>query len=410
MPTTQRRVIFLLGAGTSVPAGMPSTQQITDQVLSGDKVVHDSYSQYRILADDDPGSYVDPRIDDHLRKVHVLPVVEHLRLLADLARDYFFQKRRGRAANYEDVYYLAVQVRDICVGVLDNPLIYEVSKEIFKQTTRHEYERSRGSSAGPSPSPRTIQQNATDYIERVIACMLDRIPTRTDHLGLIAQAWQDAVVSHLSVATLNHDRVIDSFLAERSIPYVDGFADPTEAKDGFRCFQPEVYNRPQRVVRVLKLHGSVGWCVLFRPDDLWDQKIVVVTDPCIMDRLRLQGYQLGPLAIQIGTCNKVENYTLYHHLSQLQCRFLRCLDDSDVMVISGYSFGDTGVNARIDAWVTGSRGRRLVVVDPRPDSAERGLWGHWKTWVSCGVAHAIPRCIETVTWDEVRKVISDSHS
>ena len=33
---TQTRIAFLLGSGTSIPAGMPSTQVITKQILSGE--------------------------------------------------------------------------------------------------------------------------------------------------------------------------------------------------------------------------------------------------------------------------------------------------------------------------------------------------------------------------------------
>ena len=34
----KKRIVYLFGAGVSIPAGMPSTQSITDMVLSGKNV------------------------------------------------------------------------------------------------------------------------------------------------------------------------------------------------------------------------------------------------------------------------------------------------------------------------------------------------------------------------------------
>jgi hypothetical protein len=40
------RVAFLLGSGISIPAGMPSTREITDQVLSGEGVMRQTDGNY----------------------------------------------------------------------------------------------------------------------------------------------------------------------------------------------------------------------------------------------------------------------------------------------------------------------------------------------------------------------------
>ena len=40
------RIAFLFGAGVSIPAGLPDTQSITSQRISGDNIMHDSDGNY----------------------------------------------------------------------------------------------------------------------------------------------------------------------------------------------------------------------------------------------------------------------------------------------------------------------------------------------------------------------------
>jgi hypothetical protein len=323
MSTAGLRTVFLLGAGSSVPANMPSTQEITDRVLSGESVVYGSDDTYGLQAEDGVVPNVSQRLQ---RQVYVEPVVEYLNHLRDCACDYY-TKHRGRVPNYEDLYYVAAQVRDARLRALANPLVHKESEAIFQKLERREQCRAKRLDGCTCLPAAAVLDKALTYVEGVVRDLLAKEPAKTDHLGMIAAARRDQKrVQSVDVATLNHDRVIDTFLKVNEIDCADGFRKPA-GKDGFRLFCPDVYDQ-RNVLRVFKLHGAANWTWLWKANDWWGSRIVIFTDPCAMDRLRPSDYQQDDLPIQIGTYNKIMNYTFYRHLSDLQCQFLHCLDNA----------------------------------------------------------------------------------
>jgi hypothetical protein len=72
-----------------------------------------------------------------------------------------------------------------------------------------------------------------------------------DHLTGIVDAFRDPDVDELTLATLNHDRVIEHTLRDARATISDGFEDPF----GTLQIWSDNYSVPQR--KVLKLHGSI---------------------------------------------------------------------------------------------------------------------------------------------------------
>jgi hypothetical protein len=394
MPAGELGVVFLLGAG------MPGTQKITEAVLCGQGVQRAENGTYYIPPNDgSPWIVLDGpelhRLDD------IAPVIEYLNRLRELAREHY-DKRSHRAANYEDIYYVADQIREVLFGEYGNPLVHAEAQAILARMSRFESQRRKCSLQEAAGSFQGIVECAWEFIQAVVVSLLSRNPRKTDHLRLISEAWRDERVAELHVATLNHDRVIDIFLREGGIPYADGFEETSESADGFRRFRPEVYERAGRV-RVLKLHGGVDWCVRSPDiDDPWANEIGILTEP---HGLGIEALLLKSMAIQIGTLNKVTNYTVSRHLSELQHRFLHSLDKSNLMVVSGYGFGDMGINARIMNWIYGRRGRRLVVADPHAGNVMNRFQSRWFEWKSAKAAFSVPQGIEDTTWDDVLRVV-----
>jgi hypothetical protein len=163
-----------------------------------------------------------------------------------------------------------------------------------------------------------------------------------------------------------------------------------------------VYDRSD-VLRVFKLHGAVNWISRWNPNDWWDRQIVIAADPCAMDRSPNRCRQLDGLPIQIGTYNKIADYVRLRHLTDIHRHFVSCLDDANLMIVSGYSFGDEGINAPIINWLFADRTRRAVIIDPHPENARRELWGYWDCLAANKAILTIPQGIECVEWDEVRR-------
>src|SRR5665647_111731 len=108
------RAAFLLGAGVSLDAGMPSTSELTAKVLEG-AVARGMESHYRLAPAQSPG----PRNGSLDYIGLVMALVRELKTEVDA----FYSGYPGRVANYEDIYYLAVQIADAMSGEYDNPAL-----------------------------------------------------------------------------------------------------------------------------------------------------------------------------------------------------------------------------------------------------------------------------------------------
>lgn len=300
------------------------------------------------------------------------------------------------------MYYLAAQVRDEIREDFPNPLVWKKVQTLFHQEECRELKR--GGSRHPGVRKRDAEaliHSAVPYIEGVVSSLLSRHPACTAHLRLVGEACYARGTQNVSIATLNHDHVIDTYLKENRICYDDGFTD--EDADGIRHLRHGISNYSQRdgQVRIMKLHGAVDWRYHWATGDPGSKTVVSVPHRHGVGPARLNGHHLGPPLIQIGTYNKILAYVFHRHLTGLQSQFLRSLDSADLLVVSGYSFGDDGINWRVREWADGPKGRGLVVVDPQPESVRRNLELYGYVWADAGVLRFVQKGIESTTWDEV---------
>ena len=100
------KIAILLGAGSSVAAGFPSTNELTDLVLSGQGVTRHTDGAY----------YIGDKRDEP--PLVVLQLVKSMvkRLHTEAERCYV-----ERPTNYEDLFYLAHQASDEESGKTENP-------------------------------------------------------------------------------------------------------------------------------------------------------------------------------------------------------------------------------------------------------------------------------------------------
>jgi hypothetical protein len=89
-----QRIAFLLGAGTSIPAGLPTTSQMTSRVLSGHDIIHHTDGTYYLEEPDADGMTI---LDAHVQRVTLLL----RRLQLEIERYYLYDF--GVLTNYEDL-------------------------------------------------------------------------------------------------------------------------------------------------------------------------------------------------------------------------------------------------------------------------------------------------------------------
>ena len=84
--------------------------------------------------------------------------------------------------------------------------------------------------------------------------------------------------------------------------------------------------------------------------------------------------------------------------------------DIEWLVISGYGFGDKGINSYITNWIYNVFPRRLIVIHPDPGAlaqdARGAIAAKWSSWQSSDVLRTIAHTAEDVSWAELLRAIA----
>ncbi len=385
-------IAFLLGSGISVPAGMPSTADITERVLSGKGVLRHPGEQYCLGPPRQPAQVFPEK---HVPRV--LFVVGWLKEQIDT----YYARESGRDTNYEDLYYLADQVYQSLD--FDNPAI-QPFLERFSRAASRRYAEAKDEEA-EDWNPGELAKQTTFYISDIVSWMLGKAPSPVDHLTCMKQACEDDGFSRLDFFTLNHDTLMETWLQRWGVEFTDGFRPPVNA---VRWWSPALFDDAQVKVRLFKLHGSLNWFG-------WSNRLVgisvgppawTVDDPYGQQVFRAD--RARPL-ILVGTFNKMFRYITSVY-AELHHHFRRSLRQTDRLVVCGYGFGDRGINSQIHEWLVSSKSNRLVVIHKHPEellsNARVEIQMNWQDFVHRGMLVWIPKWVQEVRWDDIKAKLS----
>ncbi len=207
-------------------------------------------------------------------------------------------------------------------------------------------------------------ERACQLIETIVLEVLCEKKQDFEHLELIKAVCDSEVLKLNGIATLAHDTHVESHLRATGVKLADGFDNTLTDQcwllwknlfpsDGFIPF--------------VKLHGSVDWIRIERhiTRDTKDSTTARCQQPVCMES-NGSGWKLAninPNLLLIGTFNKIAEYTRTIMLD-IHYRFRRILEESETLVVCGYSFGDQAINSHIANWHC-SEGTKLIVIDPR---------------------------------------------
>lgn len=377
------RVVFLLGSGASLHAGMPSVGEITGRVLSGERVLEGG-AGFRVV-DQLPANHAIWR-----RKVDA--AVAFAAELKQLCDDYWASQDKGRQTNYEDIAYVARQVDDGLMSEYENPALLPLNKKLGEEVGRE---------------PRDLMELAAmtaDYIDDVVCGMLGGPIGPVDHLAAIADACSDGWVEDLTVATLNHDLVLERMFSETNTHYSDGF----EREFGTLRIWSDTFDSTRKL---LKLHGSINWWrYRFALDGHSGQLTAKSTNRDPEHPRGPVGEDLGyPLTgrplVLTGTFNKILAYPTGIYADQ-HFRFHEALNAAEALIVIGYGFRDKAINARIVAWAERPGARQMLVVHRDPAgfavSARGAIRNLWTSWHERGVLAFVPEHLSpATTWESI---------
>ena len=329
-------------------------------------------------------------------------------LQSKIARNYGQWRKRG--VNYEDIYYVASQLRDDSLGEYENPIVLSFAREI-EPLVEALFFRVRGNIDDVWHVDQLAMETAS-YIEDVVRDSVSRTPTNLGSLSVLVDACSDDEFGKVDIFTLNHDKVLETCLAEqgnRNIKSTDGFE--PDARE-VRHWNPCLFESNDSHARLFKLHGSTDWFRFHRKNTMeWFYGIRVNSkdseDVKDEDGCRLE-CDPRPLLL-IGTFNKMLRY-MSGVFAELHCRFYRELLSTRYLVVSGYSLGDKGINERILEWVLGDLQRRLVLVCPdissQKESARDSLRKNWDSLKNDGRLIEVEQGIEAARWSEIRPLLT----
>jgi hypothetical protein len=359
------KLLFLVGSGVSLGAGLPSVTAITEQVLSG-------------------------RNDE---------VLDFLREVKGICDDYYGAFDPGRETNYEDLAFVAQQIVDAIPPLeYENPalgaLIDRFTMSSHAGLTLEELARRA--------------RDASDHVHATVGRMLNAITRPLDYLAPILDAFEDGAVRQLDVFSLNHDLVLETALEQRRIAFSDGF----EEDRGTLRLWSDTFRHPSR--RLFKLHGSIDW---YRYDlDVGDWSGPRIARP-IGDPRHASGPNGEDLGARgspregrpeflVGTFNKILGYPSGIYADQ-HAHFHESLREAEALIAIGYGFRDKAINGGVIAWAERPGERRLVIVHPSglPIGARGPIEHKWLDWTERGLLANVPSRLEETSWPEIRDAI-----
>ena len=380
---------MLLGAGSSIPAGYPSTRSLTDRILLGAGVWRHTDETYH-FADELP--------DDPLAKL----ACRFARYLMATAKQYH-AVRTGRYPNYEDLFFLADQASQEMSGESENPAIAKFLDELHQAAV----------SLLPDEPDLSVQGLVTEtrhYIADAVWQSLDQDPARATHLEPLVHACATGHVH--CIATLCHDTHTERYLRARALSLADGFSADSA---GVRYWNGNFSSAG--AISFLKLHGSVDW-FRFRPEN--DSSTAGESNDCTGiavdgDHNHVRdptGNLLTPLdsrpLLLIGTFNKISDYTR-GIFRDLHYRFRSALRSAEQLVVCGYSFGDKAINSEVIDWHYADRGRQMVVIHPDPDKlaehARGAIRNKWAEWQQAGSIKLLQTNLEQLDGNDLLDAI-----
>ncbi len=112
----------------------------------------------------------------------------------------------------------------------------------------------------------------------------------------------------------------------------------------------------------------------------------------------------------VGTLNKMLEYTSGIH-AVLFFEFSRALRETELLIVSGYSFGDKGINRQLAEWVNSSDQKQkvMVVIHSEPKDLKKGagtdIFMDWDRWLQSKRLVLVPRWIQDTSWKDIKDAI-----
>jgi hypothetical protein len=326
---------LLLGAGFSIAFGMPSTEKLTELLITSEesKFVRATWGDY----------YTEEQwLRDGFNNIDMEAKAYHNIIRFLYKKEQAIESKLDRNINFEDIYSLLYSLehpsKNACNRRYLEGFIEYLDKLNDEKKTKLKISWLERDLLNDLKEGYTKPcSEAMKMLQCIIAKELEK-RSGIDSTLLKSKFWDHLFKSEkINIFSLNHDLIIERILEQKSKDFQDGF----ELKNGFQEFTDNFPDNNKIIF--LKLHGSIDW---FKVENSY-----------------VKNYQSNDRAFLTGTQNKYEEY-LIDIYSDLKWHYKRLLKDTEKLIVIGYSFGDYGVTTEIRNWMLKKIDAKLIIIDP----------------------------------------------
>lgn len=367
-------ITFFLGAGISKPLGMPVVQDIHNILFNENYLffVEDGEEKFSRIPRDKSkktsgSDEIMQGIQNFLQGLQYCD--EHY--LKNIAP---FKNKNGlihygsayrKKNNYEILYYLCEQISLTSQGLTDNPMIAAFIEKI----TNQRFDDFFGIEKIIEVEKKS--KIALKFIQWVVTSELGKscdIEILNKELKIILEIMQSNHFDKVNIITFNHDILLEKLLSENKINFTDGFEKNAADIKNFIGFDEKAD------VKIIKPHGSVNWFpsikngenVSFKLSEKIERDYFgkdVYTDSEGVEFKFLKRYPN-----YLSGIGKIEKYN-YDIFSDMMFEMHNVLNKNNLMIMSGYGWGDSAINGRLARWLD-RVGNKMILLHKYPEELQ----------------------------------------
>ena len=192
----------------------------------------------------------------------------------------------------------------------------------------------------------------------------------------------------------------------KGIKYEDGFG---RSVHGGRLFDPNRLRKSTKRIRFLKLHGSINWFRWQRREGGHkSDRFVFGSSYAPPKKDGVEWHSDDFPTILAGSYNKRAQYNR-GIFKELMHAFHSELSEHKLVVMSGYGWGDSGINERLCDWLGRDRSHRIVLLSKdcpnRMLAKSHVIRIQWEDLIRHRQLVVMRKWLENTTWAEIKKRI-----